>query len=67
MTKFEELEVLLSASLKDISDRWADGKGPLAQQFQAAEMKQLIRALFQNTDRRASVVAGIRDDFSMQN
>ncbi|XP_045583707.2 centromere/kinetochore protein zw10 homolog isoform X1 [Procambarus clarkii] len=58
--KFCELIVILGASLRDILDRWADGKGPLAQEFTPDEAKQLIRALFQNTDRRAQVLARIK-------
>ncbi|XP_076054000.1 zeste-white 10 kinetochore protein isoform X2 [Oratosquilla oratoria] len=58
--KFCELIILLEASLRDILDRWADGKGPLAHQFTTDEVKQLIRALFQNTDRRAQVLAKIK-------
>lgn len=57
--KFNELNFVLAASLVDINDRWADGKGPLALQFKANELKLLIRALFQNTDRRAAVLARI--------
>lgn len=59
--KFNELNFVLSARLDDIFDRWADGKGPLALQFQASELKSLIRALFQNTDRRAYVLGRIQD------
>ncbi len=58
--KYKELMVVLDANLQDICDRWADGKGPLAAEFKANEVKQLIRALFQNTDRRAAVLARIR-------
>ncbi|CAG9828964.1 unnamed protein product [Diabrotica balteata] len=59
--KLNELNFVLGASLIDISDRWADGKGPLALQFKPVELKTLIRALFQNTDRRAAVLARIQD------
>ena len=55
-----ELQLLLNASLQDIRDRWAEGKGLLPDHFTANEVKQLIRALFQNTDRRAAVLATIR-------
>ena len=58
--KFNELMLVLNAGLQDIADRWADGKGPLAQEFNGAEIKQLVRALFQNTDRRSAVLAKIR-------
>ncbi|KAJ8963655.1 hypothetical protein NQ317_015399 [Molorchus minor] len=59
--KIMELNFVLGASLLDINDRWADGKGPLALQFKPLELKQLIRALFQNTDRRSAVLARIQE------
>ncbi|CAH1790755.1 unnamed protein product [Owenia fusiformis] len=58
--KFMELMLVLNASLHDIADRWTDGKGPLAHEFSAGEIKQLIRALFQNTDRRSAILAKIK-------
>uniref|UniRef100_A0A8B9KKD4 Centromere/kinetochore protein zw10 homolog n=1 Tax=Astyanax mexicanus TaxID=7994 RepID=A0A8B9KKD4_ASTMX len=57
---FKELSVVLHASLQEIVDRWAEGKGPLAQEFSSNEMKSLIRALFQNTDRRAIALTKIK-------
>ncbi|XP_077515581.1 zeste-white 10 kinetochore protein [Amblyomma americanum] len=57
--KFCELKNLLRFSLREVMDRWADGKGPLAC-FTPEELKRLIRALFQNTDRRAAALAQIR-------
>ena len=41
------------ATLLDIVNRWADGRGILAAEYTSQEVKQLIRALFQNTERRA--------------
>ncbi|XP_066948974.1 centromere/kinetochore protein zw10 homolog isoform X1 [Macrobrachium rosenbergii] len=58
--KFSELIIVLGASLREILDRWAEGKGPLAHEFTPDEAKQLIRALFQNTDKRAHVLAKIK-------
>ena len=58
--RFKELDMVLNASMIDIGDRWASGKGPLAVVFSANEVKQMIRALFQNTDRRAAMLAKIR-------
>ena len=58
--KFIELMWVLNAGLHDIGDRWADGKGPLAAELEAAEVKQLIRALFQNTEKRSKVLASIK-------
>ncbi|NWI37800.1 ZW10 protein, partial [Picathartes gymnocephalus] len=57
---FKELMLVLRANLQEIVDRWADGKGPLAKEFSAAEVKSLIRALFQNTERRAAALAKIK-------
>lgn len=58
--KFREIILVLNASLREIDDRWAGGKGPLAAEFSPEEVKRLIRALFQNTDRRATVLARIK-------
>jgi len=58
--RLSELRLVLDAGLRDIAERWADGKGALAAEFSANEVKQLIRALFQNTDRRAAILARIR-------
>ncbi|NXT00652.1 ZW10 protein, partial [Jacana jacana] len=57
---FKELMIILQANLQEIVDQWADGKGPLAAEFTAAEVKSLIRALFQNTERRAAALAKIK-------
>ena len=35
-------------------------QGPLAHEFTAQEVRGLIRAIFQNTDRRAAVLAKIK-------
>nr|CAD7395118.1 unnamed protein product [Timema cristinae] len=59
-SQFLELQLVLGANLRTISDRWADGKGPLAHMFTPDQTKQLIRALFQNTERRAAVLASIK-------
>ncbi|VDN50747.1 unnamed protein product [Dracunculus medinensis] len=45
--------------LVDILDRWCDGKGPLAQWFNANDLGRLIRALFQNTEKRALALSKI--------
>ncbi|BFZ06795.1 hypothetical protein BsWGS_09834 [Bradybaena similaris] len=58
--RLTELKFVLGASLAGISDRWAEGLGPLAVSFSPGEVKQMIRALFQNTERRANVLASIR-------
>ncbi|GAB6021738.1 Centromere/kinetochore protein zw10 [Chamberlinius hualienensis] len=58
--KFTELVLVLNSSLQIIVDRWSSGKGPLALVFTADEVKQMIRALFQNTDIRAAVLSKIK-------
>jgi centromere/kinetochore protein ZW10 len=58
--RFRELDMVLNGSMIEIGDRWASGKGPLAVAFTANEVKQLIRALFQNTERRATMLAKIK-------
>ncbi|XP_012142032.1 zeste-white 10 kinetochore protein [Megachile rotundata] len=58
--KFLELIHVLGASLKEIEIRWDSGKGPLAREFTAPQVKQLIRALFQNTERRSNLLASIK-------
>ncbi|XP_041456853.1 centromere/kinetochore protein zw10 homolog [Lytechinus variegatus] len=58
--QFLELGFILEASMQAIVDRWADGKGPLALAFSASTVKGLIRALFQNTDRRANALSKIK-------
>ncbi|XP_039206446.1 centromere/kinetochore protein zw10 homolog [Crotalus tigris] len=57
---FQELMLVLQASLQEIVDRWAGSKGPLATEFSPSEVKNLIRALFQNTERRAAALASIK-------
>ncbi|KAK2577429.1 hypothetical protein KPH14_003536 [Odynerus spinipes] len=59
-SKFLELIKVLGASLKEIEIRWESGKGPLAKEFTATQVKQLIRALFQNTERRSILLASIK-------
>lgn len=54
--KLNELVLVLDSSMLDINNRWASGKGPLALYFKPEEVKDLIRALFQNTDLRASML-----------
>ncbi|GAB0092962.1 Centromere/kinetochore protein zw10 [Sergentomyia squamirostris] len=57
--KFQQLTMILGGSLAEISENWANGKGPLTLNFKAEEIKHLIRALFQNTSRRAMTLNSI--------
>lgn len=57
--KLQELSIVLNARLQEIVDRWASGKGSLAQQFKPVEVRRLIKALFSNTDRRAAALSKI--------
>eukprot|EP00795_Rhopilema_esculentum_P012876 gene12876-3626_t len=58
--KFNELREMMDSSLQGIVDRWTDGKGPLAQCFDATDVRSLIKALFQNTDIRAQALSKIK-------
>lgn len=51
---------MLGASLVEIEKRWANSQGPLAHEFTADQVKRLIRALFQNTERRSALLMRIK-------
>jgi len=55
--KLKQLKQILGVSLLEIIDLWSDGVGPLSLNFKAEEVKHLIRALFQNTERRANALS----------
>lgn len=57
--KLKQLKIMMNASLKEITELWCDGIGPLTANYQANEIKHLIRALFQDTDRRAKAITQI--------
>lgn len=57
--KLRELIFVLGGSLKDIENHWQDGKGPL-KVFKTEELRNLVKALFQNTQIRANVLAKIK-------
>ncbi|KAL0850780.1 hypothetical protein ABMA28_006710 [Loxostege sticticalis] len=58
--KLQELIFVLGGSLKDIEAHWQDGAGPLAVHFRTEELRSLIKALFQNTQFRANLLAKIK-------
>jgi len=55
--KLQELGFVLSASLVDIVNSWQ--KGHLSKHFAPLELRSLIKAVFQNTDHRAKLLAKI--------
>lgn len=57
--KLQQLKTMMNASLKEITELWCEGAGPLTANYQANEIKHLIRALFQDTDRRAKAITQI--------
>ncbi|XP_053680328.1 centromere/kinetochore protein zw10 [Anopheles nili] len=57
--KLLQLGQILRGSLVEITELWAEGKGPLTMCFSAEEVKHLIRALFQNTKQRQTCIASI--------
>lgn len=58
--KFNEFVLVLKGNLRDIDDRWSNGMGPLANEFTPEQVKHLIRALFQNSERRAALLSRIK-------
>ena len=58
--KLLEMRFVLKANLQEISDRWEDGDGPLTLAFSPDQLKHMIRALFQNTERRAALLSKIK-------
>lgn len=55
--KMIHLQFILDSSLVDITNSWKSGQ--ISQSFKAEDVKRLIRALFQNTDRRANALSSI--------
>jgi centromere/kinetochore protein ZW10 len=53
--KMLHLQFILDGSLVEITESWKTAN--IAQTFKAEEVKHLIRALFQNTDRRANALS----------
>ncbi|KAK4873179.1 hypothetical protein RN001_015208 [Aquatica leii] len=56
--KLIELVFILGANLAQITERWENGS--LSTHFTPDEVKHLIKALFQNTDRRAQTINRIK-------
>uniref|UniRef100_A0A915MVP1 Centromere/kinetochore protein zw10 homolog n=1 Tax=Meloidogyne javanica TaxID=6303 RepID=A0A915MVP1_MELJA len=54
-----EIIFCLKSNLSEIGHRWCQGKGPLATWLTPHQVKQLIRALFQNTEKRAQLLTQI--------
>jgi protein transport protein DSL1/ZW10 len=55
--KLLHLQFILDASLVDISTSWKNDQ--ISQSFRADDVKSLIRALFQNTERRSKCLSTI--------
>ena len=58
-TRHEELGRLLQSSMSEVEVRWTSGKGPLADVLAAGQLRALVKALFQNNDRRAALLTKI--------
>ena len=58
--KFRELVRVLSSGLQEVSDRWADGKGPLGLVFTSEELRRLVLAMFENTSKRDALLRQLR-------
>ncbi|KAJ2948170.1 hypothetical protein O0L34_g9978 [Tuta absoluta] len=59
-SKLRELIFVLGGTLKEIEAHWGEGGGPLAQHFRTEELRNLIKALFQNTQFRANLLSKIK-------
>lgn len=55
--KFRELTLMLGFCLQEVSDRWADGKGPLALHFTGGQVASMVTAMFEKTSRRDALVS----------
>lgn len=58
--KLLEMKFVLKANLQEITDRWDNGDGPLTLAFTPDQLKHMIRALFQNTERRSALLSKIK-------
>lgn len=58
--RVRELALLLGAGLKDVDDRWSDGKGPLALYFSGDDVARFVMAAFEKTSRRDAFIARLR-------
>jgi centromere/kinetochore protein ZW10 len=56
--RMEEVKFMLRARLQEIIDRWTDG--PLAAEMSTTEVKQMIRVLFANTEKRSAALAAVK-------
>ncbi|XP_054744174.1 centromere/kinetochore protein zw10-like [Anastrepha obliqua] len=57
--KLVQLKTILSSSLQEITEQWCEGAAIFTANYKVEEVKHLIRALFQNTDRRAKALTSI--------
>ncbi|KFM64702.1 Centromere/kinetochore protein zw10-like protein, partial [Stegodyphus mimosarum] len=57
LTKFQEMHFLLCATMKEIVDRWASGKGSLATHFRPEEVRHMIIAFFENSEKRIAALS----------
>ena len=51
---------MLGSGLAEVSDRWADGKGPLGLVFTPEELRRLVLAMFENTSKRDMLLRQLR-------
>lgn len=54
-----ELKNILTYGLKDFAARWKNPESEIRKFYQANEVRHLIRAIFQNSDMKSSVLAQI--------
>ena len=54
--RFNELILLLDASLKLIQERWGQGKGPFGQNFLVSEITNFIKGSFKSSEKRTELL-----------
>ncbi|CAD5226208.1 unnamed protein product [Bursaphelenchus xylophilus] len=59
--RLEEVIFVLNGNLNNVSNRWCNGKGTLAEYLKAFEVRGLVCALFQNTDKRSALLDQIKN------
>ena len=58
-SRFNELIILLDASLKLIQERWGQGKGPFGQNFKISEIRNFVKGSFKSSDKRTELLTHI--------
>ena len=61
LDQVNQIVFLLDCSLSELDDSWGDGHGPLARYFTKFQLRNFIRALWSNNEKRAAMLEKLRD------